>query len=76
MNKFQEGLGTAFASNKLDFEFESTDINDHGAFFKMLRDDCSFLIKGPRTGREEMKRTRTNTLPKQLKMNVKPKVAF
>ena len=46
MNKFQDGLGTAFASDKLDFECESTSINDHGAFFKMVRDDCGFDIEG------------------------------
>ena len=46
MNKFQEDLGTAFATDKIDFESESTNINDHAAFFKMCREDCGFDIEG------------------------------
>ena len=38
MNNFQEGLGDAFASDKIDFECEATSINDHQAWAIMMRD--------------------------------------
>ena len=44
LNGFQDGLGDAFAGDKVDFECEATSINDHGEFFKMLRDDCGFDV--------------------------------
>ena len=46
LNKFQSGLGDAFATDKVDFECEATSINDHAAFFTVLRDDCGFDVEG------------------------------
>ena len=42
MNRFQAGLGDAFATDKIDFECEATAINDHEAWAIMMRDDIGF----------------------------------
>ena len=46
LNGFQGGLGDAFGADKVDFECEATSINDHGEFFKVMRDDCGFDVEG------------------------------
>ena len=38
MNNFQDGLGDAFASDKIDFECEATSINNVFEWAKMMSD--------------------------------------
>ena len=45
MNKFADGLGDAFATDKLEFEMVATDISDIETFVRILRDECGFDLE-------------------------------
>ena len=45
MNKFQDGLGNAFATEKIEFEMAATDISDQETLLKILRDECGFDLE-------------------------------
>ena len=45
LNKFSDGLGDAFATDKLEFEMVATDISDIETFVRILRDECGFDLE-------------------------------
>ena len=45
LNKFQDGLGDAFATEKVEFEAAATDITNQETFLKVLRDECGFDLE-------------------------------
>ena len=45
MDEFYNGLGQAFAEDKIDFECEATSISDLNEFFKVVA-SCGFEIEG------------------------------
>ena len=46
LDNFQEDieLGTSFSTDKADFQTECANIQDQGAFFKMLKEQCGFDV--------------------------------
>ena len=79
MDEFQDGLGTAFATDAIDFECEATSINDHDEFFKMIA-GCGFEVEGyeayakkkepaDESNSQEKSKTEQPTLPKIPTLN-------